>query len=55
MMQHKSEQPIFVDYSKNVKSYRLFVPQTLEVIFQRDVQFDEHPLASLLLCLFFVT
>ena len=32
---------MFVGYCKDVKAYRLFDPDSREVLFQRDVQFDE--------------
>jgi len=41
IMQPKSEQCIFIGYVEDVKTYWLFVPHTLDVIFQRDVWFDE--------------
>ena len=42
-MERKSQPLIFVGYCENVKAYRLFDPDSREVLFRRDVQFDESP------------
>jgi hypothetical protein len=44
-LQPKSEKCIFVDYSEDVKGYRLLQPHCNEIILRRDVKFDENLLA----------
>jgi hypothetical protein len=45
-LQSKSEKYIFVGYSEDVKGYRLIQPHYNEIIFRRDVKFDENLLSS---------
>ena len=40
-MERKSQPLIFVGYYEDVKAYRLFDSDSREVLFGRDVQFDE--------------
>jgi hypothetical protein len=44
-LQPKSENCIFVGYSKEVKIYRFIQPHFNEIIIRRDVKFDENCLA----------
>jgi hypothetical protein len=44
-LQPKSEKCIFVGYSEDVKGYRLLQPHCNEIIFRRDVKFDENLLS----------
>jgi hypothetical protein len=44
-LQPKSEKCIFVDYSEDVKVYRLLQSHCNEIIIRRDVKFDENLLA----------
>eukprot|EP01018_Ginkgo_biloba_P029520 Gb_22659 [translate_table: standard] len=46
-MEKKSEPCIFVGYCEDVKSYRLLVPGTQEVIFRRNIQIEERSLACM--------
>ena len=39
-LQPKSEQCIFVGYSKDVKGYRLLQPHSHDIIIKRDVKFE---------------
>ena len=41
-MERKSQPLIFVGYYEDVKVYKLFDSNSREVLFRRDVQFDEH-------------
>ena len=41
-MERKSQPLFFFGYCEDVKAYRLFDFDSREVIFQRDVQNDEH-------------
>ena len=41
-MERKSQPLIFVGQYEDVKAYRLFYSDSREVLFQQDVQFDEH-------------
>jgi len=41
-MEKKSQPLIFVSYYEDMKAYRLFVLITNDVLFRRDVCFDEH-------------
>ena len=41
-MERKSRPLIFVGYCEDVKAYRLFDSDSREVLFWRNVQFDEH-------------
>ncbi|KAH8418170.1 hypothetical protein KR222_009192, partial [Zaprionus bogoriensis] len=40
--QAKGKELIFVGYSKEVKGYRLYDPETDKIVVKRDVQFDEN-------------
>ena len=40
-MEKKSQPLIFVGYCEDVKAYRLFDPNSIDVLFRQDVQFDE--------------
>ena len=44
-LQPKSEKCIFVDYSEDVKGYKLLQPHSNEIIIRKDVKFDENLLA----------
>jgi hypothetical protein len=44
-LQPKSKKCIFVGYSEDVKGYRFLQPHCNEIIFRRDVKFDENLLA----------
>ena len=46
-IERKSQPLIFFGYYEDVKEYKLFDPNSREVLFQRDVQFDERYGASI--------
>ena len=41
-MEKKSQPLNFVGYYEDVKVYRLFDPDSKDILFRRDVHFDEH-------------
>ena len=47
-MEKKSQPLIFANHCEDMKAYRLFDPSSKDVLFRRDVQFDEHfkPISS---------